>query len=190
MTILAYSNIPRPVVSTAENILGDLTLHTSLSSLTSLKVFWDLDSNVVRILSVLPEPVRSAISQHNRAVYGSYRLYYIPSKIFSITHDHRDTDFFDLSQYFPDDPEPSTLLGVQRKADELWQLLVDLGMHLTTTLASPVAVAMSSRVLDRKVKDTVPTIWDVQDNQLDAFEYALQAGAREWVSNYQVGEWI
>jgi hypothetical protein len=124
----------------------------------------------------------------SRTQFNTYRIYYIPGKVFSITKGGIDQNFYDLSQYFPDDPEPSTLLGIQRKADELWQLLVDLGMSATTTLASPVACAVSSGVLD-KVKDTVPTIWDAQDNQLDAFEYALQAGAREWVSNYQVGVW-
>lgn len=187
--ILVY-HIPPPVASSADDILSDLVSRhtTSLDTLNSLKVFWDLDDSVKRILSVLPEDIRSAIAKTNRAVWKSYRLYYIPSKVFSITHDHRDVNFYDLSQYFPGEPEPPTLSHIQEKADLLWELLVELGMSSTTTLASPVAAALASGVLD-KVSGMFPTIWDAQDNHLDAYDYALQAGAREWVSNYQVGEW-
>lgn len=160
----------------------------TVSPSTTPRCVWDLDSFVKMVMSVLPPSCRDDLYTKSRTQFNTYRIYYIPGKVFSITKGGIDQNFYDLSQYFPDDPEPSTLLGIQRKADELWQLLVDLGMSATTTLASPVACAVSSGVLD-KVKDTVPTIWDAQDNQLDAFEYALQAGAREWVSNYQVGVW-
>ena len=183
--ILSY-RLPSPLPDIHELLSYLASRHTtSLSTLHSLKVFWDLDACVQIIISQLPSPISDTISRTNRAVWEGYRLYYIPGKQFSITRDHRDIDFFDLSQYFPGESEPS---NIQEKADLLWEVITELGMFSATTLASPVAAALSSGLLD-KVKDTIPTIWTAQDEHLDAFEYALKAGAREWVSNYQVGEW-
>ncbi len=188
--ILVYDHIPPPVVSTAEDILDGLVFsHTySLSTFNTLKVFWDLDSSVRCILTLLPDPIRSTLARANRAAWKSYRLYYIPGKQFSVNKDHNEVDFYDLSQYFPDingEPSPTKM---QKLADELWQCLTDLGLSSTKTLASPVAIALSAGWLD-EVKSLIPTVWDAPDHHLDAIDYAVRAGGREWVSNYQLGCW-
>ncbi len=160
------------------------TTHT----LSELRAFWDLDSAVALLASKLPEPVRESLAKTNRAVWNGYRIFSIPSKMFSVNKSHDEVTFYDLSQYYPDDPEPTTAQEAQAKADFLLQTLTDLGIAPITRLASPVAVAEGSDLL-KGYQSTIPTIFDAPTPYWEAFEYALQCTPREWVSAYQVGSW-
>lgn len=152
----------------------------------SLRVVWDLDGFVSGLLSA---PIRESLSKPpHRVLFQSYRIYYIPGKVFSVSKDHNESTVYDLSQYFPDDPEPDSLVEIQRMAELLLATLSDLGIPSPTTLASPVACAMASGWLDGYQK-TIPTIMEALETHWEAYEYALQCTPREWVSNYQVGHW-
>ena len=157
---------------------------------SSLRAFWDLDSSTQLILSLLPAEVRASIAKTNRATWSHYRLFYIPGKMFAINKSHDEVTFYDLSQYFPDDPEPTSIQQVQQKADLLLQTLSDLGILSPTNLTSPVAIAEASGLLKKYQSSTIPTIFDAPEPYWEAYEYALQCTPREWVSNYQIGAWL
>lgn len=201
MSVVSYQSLSYPsspiilrdslggvlVSSSLPDLLDFLVFSTSASLPQSvLRVVWDLDRFVS---SVLPDSIRETLSRYpHRAVFQSYRLYYISGKVFSVSKDHNESNFYALSQFFPDDPEPDSLDQLQQKADLLLATLTNLGIPLPTTLASPVAVASASKMLEGYL-DTVPTIFDALESHLGAYEYALQCTPREWLSNYRVGHW-
>lgn len=155
--------------------------------LSTLRVAWSLASLLQPALSQLPSSVRKSLTETNKATWGNYRLFYIPSKLFSVNKSHDEITLYELAQYFPEDDEPRTIQELQQKAELLLATLVQLGIPNPTTLASPVACFEASGLLNEY--ETIPTIWDTPDFALQAFEYALQSSGREWVSNYQVGCW-
>lgn len=157
-------------------------------TLSELRAFWDLDASVSHILSLLPVPARKSLADTKRAVWPNYRLYYVPSKMFSVNKSHDEVTFYDLAQYFPDEPEPWTIQELQQKADQLLETLSDLGISKVARLTSPIAVAEGSELLG-EYQTTTPTIYDTPMPCWEAYEYALQCTPREWVSNYQVGHW-
>lgn len=153
----------------------------------TLWVVWDLSALYSTVLSRLPDSTARdlSISPH-RAKWGNYKFFYIPGKLFSIQKHDISTTFYDLSQYFPSSPEPSTLSDLQSKADELQSALADLGIPSPMTLASPISIAGGPKLLDR-YHSTIPTIIDAPESVLDAYDIALQCTPREWVSNYRIG---
>ncbi len=156
---------------------------------STLRAFWDLDSSVQSILSLFPADIRASIAKTNRATWSSYRLFYIPGKMFSVNNgSHDEVTFYDLSQYFPDDPEPTSIQQVRWKAGLLLQTLSDLGITAPTKLTSPVAIAEASGLL-KKYQSAIPTIFDAPEPFWEAYEYALQCTPREWVSALQIGSW-
>ena len=185
--VVAYDHIPDlPIAELLDWLIFSCT---SQHPSSSLRVFWDLDKSVSTIIAQLPDHVRQALSRPpHRAQFNSHRLYFITSKILAITKSGEEAKFFDLSQYFPGEPEPSTLPELQSKADLLLTTISDLGIPSPTTLASPVAVARASGVLN-KYQTTIPTVFDAPESILEAYELALQCTPREWTSNYQIGVW-
>ncbi len=154
---------------------------------SSLKVVWDLSQFSSAIFSYLPEHIPTELSRHpHRTKWGNYRLYYIPDKVLSVTKNGSESSFYDLSQYFPGETEPADLDGIQQKANLLREALTDLGAA-PVGLASPVSAFKGHKMLS-SLKDTIPTIFDASEDTLDAYEIALQCTPREWVSNYQVGD--
>jgi hypothetical protein len=156
---------------------------------SALRAFWDLDGATQSILSLLPADTRASIAKTNRATWSHYRLFYIPGKMLCANNgSHDEVTFYDLSQYFPDDPEPTSIQQVQQKADLLLQTLSDLGIPSPTKLTSPVAIAEASGLL-KKYQSAIPTIFDAPEPFWEAYEYALQCTPREWVSAFQLGAW-
>jgi len=160
--------------------------HTTIAP-KCVKVVWDLSRFVGSVLSLLPDTVRSELSRPpRRAKHGSYRLFYITDKVFSVDLNGSSVSVYDLSQYFPGEPEPESIAGLQRKANQLQQALSGLGMPSVSTLSSPVALFKGHKTVS-EIYDTCPTIFDALESHLDAYEIALQCTPREWISNYRVG---
>ena len=125
-------------------------LDPSIPVFRSFRMLWDLDKEVSCILSLLPEPVQASLaSPSHKAFYNSCKLYYIPGKVFAVTKSGgNEASFYDLSQYFPDDPEPTGMQDLQQKADLLMTTLSEFGITSPTKLTSPVAVAEASGLLN------------------------------------------
>ncbi|KKN72361.1 hypothetical protein LCGC14_0411880 [marine sediment metagenome] len=186
--VVAYDQTPTdlPVGELLDWLLFSCTARYPSST---LRVFWDLDDAVSSITKQLSDDARRTLSQPpHRIRLGSYRLYYIPSKVFSIGKSGEEANFFSLDQYFPEDLKPRSLSELQRKADLLMTALSDLGIPSPTTLSSPVACFKASGLLDEH-QSAIPTIFDAPESHLEAYEIALQCTPREWVANYQIGHW-
>ena len=131
------------------------------------------------------EVVRSFRKPPYRAQFGNYRLFYIPEKVLSINKNCSESNFYDLSQYFPGDPEPASLEDLQEKADLLGDALRELGISRPASLASPAACFRGHPLL--KELSGAPTIYDAPEEHWDMHAIALETTPREWISNYQIG---
>jgi hypothetical protein len=152
-----------------------------------LQVVWSLADLAKLVIEHLPATSRSQLLHFpHRTRWGNYKLFFIPEKVFSVNKNGSESSFFDLSQYFPEEPEPVSLAELQKKADSLQQVFEGLGVTDIHSLASPTAAFKGHSILQR-MKDTIPTIFDAPDSLLEAYELALQCTPREWVSNYQIG---
>ncbi len=197
--IIAYAQSPPGTIASSlrsvytPHTLDDLLnwlLYSHTTTLPScLKVVWDLSDFTHALADKLPDTVRDDLYTTRRAGWSNYRFFYIPDKMLSINkRGAAESVFYDLSQYFPDTPEPDTLDGLQVLADQLSASLADLGIPSPATLSSPVACFKGHELLSG-LQDTVPTIFDAPASLLDAYEIALQCTPREWISNYQIGTW-
>lgn len=172
--------------------LLDWLIHSTTTAYPScLKVVWDLDSFAQVVLSLLPASVAESLSTHpHRATWEGYRLYYAAGKVFSVGRSGGgESEFYDLSQYFPDDEEPATISALQEMAELLVRTIESLGVTDIRSLSSPIAIAKGSKLLEGLL-DTVPAVFDAPASVLEAFEIALQCTPREWVSSYQIGAWL
>jgi hypothetical protein len=185
--IVILDSLGHSISSTNPAELLDFLLYSCSAThpLSTLRAFWDLDNAVNSI--PFPVAVRESFTKTNRAVWGNYRLFSVPSKMFGITKSHDDVTFYDLSQYFPDET-CNNIEQVQQKGDELLVMLAGLGVAGPTKLTSPVAIAEGSELI-KGYQSTIPTIFTTPEPFWEAFEYALQCTPREWVSNFQVGRW-
>lgn len=98
--------------------------------------------------------------------------------------DKREVDIYNLNRYFPDH-RPTDLSDLYAKGIELLTALDAMGMGNTPTLASAIAI-YSKTVLDHA---SIPHLYDMPDEALDALEYVTPLLTREWRAVYQVGCW-
>lgn len=197
MKILAYKIISPTSMSCAVSKISNFNLpglldwlifsHTSAVS-SCLKVVWNLSDLVQLVTGDLPDDVKEQLSRPpHRARWGNYKLFTIPDKVFSIGKNGSEADFYDLAQYFPEEPEePKTLEELQKRAGFLSQTLTNLGITQKVSLASPVA-AYKGHAMLKRVQDIIPTVYDAVESHLEAFAIALRCTPREWVCNYQIG---
>ena len=183
MNIIAHPSTP--TITDLDEYLHYLIFSSSSITTSPLKVVWDLSEFYSNL--PLPDAVRTELSRPpHRSKWGNYRLFYIPDKVFSITKNGSDAHVYSLDQYYPSESEPATLAELQQKADNLSQSLADLGIPRPATLSSPVACFKGHELLDACL-GTVPTIFDAEEKELEAYEIALQCTPHEWVCNYAIG---
>jgi len=177
--IRAYRDLPD---TTDPSTLLDWLLYSHTTEVaTCLKVVWDLTSFANRVFSLVPD--WEQLGNH-RSQWGNYRFYYIPDKMFAVNKHGTEATFYDLSQYFPEEPEPRSQAALQAKAESLLLALVELSVPEPATLSSPIAAVGLDQLLGEV---EVPTIWGAPESHLEAYELALQCTPREWVCNFQVG---
>jgi hypothetical protein len=171
----------------AEDLLNWLIFSSSTLTPSGTKVVWDLNTFGRAILDRLPVGVVARLSRPpHRARFGNYKLFYIPDKVFSVNKDGSEASYYELSQYFPGEPEPKTVDGLQEKASQLQQALSELGIDNPPSLSSPVA-CFKNHELIKGLEGAVPTVFDAPEDTLDAYELALECTPREWIGNYQIG---
>ena len=169
-----------------DGLLHWLIFSASPITTSPTRVVWSLSDFTHPILDQLPSTTRTELSRPpHRARWGNYRLYLIPDKVFSLNKNGSEVNIYDLSQYYPDQPEPLSLSSLQEKVDLLQTVLTDLGITSPPSLSSPVAAFRGHNLLPDT--NTIPTIFDAPESHLGAYETALQCTPREWVSNYQIG---
>ncbi len=153
-----------------------------------LKVVWSLEEAFSAIIHNLTDDQRvSLFSSSHRAVFGSYRLYYIPGKLFSVNHKgYGEATYFELSQFFPNADHLGTSRELQKMADELDSTLCDLGITSPASLASPVAAFESDETF-REALSTIPTIFTLPETFLGVADYALRCSGVDWTTAFQVG---
>jgi len=162
------------------------SLGLSACPTTAPRCVWDLDEFASRLLEHLPKKdTKEPVGDRRTTFYEGYKIFSIPGKMLSIKRSFIEIVYADISQYFPSDLEPDTVLALQEKVDLLLETLHELGIESVTNLISPVAVASASKMLD-EYQGIIPTIFDLDDYD-DAMELARQCTPREWVCNYQVG---
>lgn len=154
-----------------------------------LRVVWDLTEFADPILRFLSKSQLQQLHKDRKIeLPNTGKIYYIPGKLLSLKKSGSEINIYDLSQYFPEDPEPRNMKVMVTRATELIDTLIALGIGVPSKLTSPIAVFEGS-ALDTNISSGVTTIHEALDSQLDAYEYAFYASGREWASSYQIGHW-
>lgn len=148
-----------------------------------IRVAWDLDATVAPILKLLGRTRCLKLMQSHRCYLAPFNVFYIPGKIFSITHIPTKARFslYDLQQYFPELPEPVDLLEIQMLGEKLLYELKKMGLE-PTKLTSPVAI----------YEECVMQYLDlprVSDMPVEVAEYAYQCSGKLWIEAHQLGYW-
>jgi len=171
----------------ADGVLNWLVFSASTLTPSSLKVVWNLREFAGAVLHLLPGEISETLSRPpHRVKFGNYRLFYIADKLFGVNKNGSESVYYDLSQYFPGEREPGTINGLQEKADLLYETLSGLGIVDPPSLSSPLACFRGHDLL-KPLDGAFPSIFDLEDEWLDAQELALQCTPREWISNYKIG---
>ncbi len=149
-----------------------------------LRVVWDLDEFVAPVLKTLPLSVLESLSRFSDdCQYGSHQLYYLPDRMFRVGRSR----FYGIRGFWSSDyPEPSSLVELQERADDLMSTLEVCGMADPSKLTSPIAV-WGATELGREAYDSIPKGYELPKNVWEALSYAYQCDRREWISAYQVG---
>ncbi|MDG6912650.1 MAG: hypothetical protein JRN35_06155 [Nitrososphaerota archaeon] len=168
-----------------------LTSSLSLAPASVPRAVWRLGEFMEAVYHILPKTAVEAIKgKSNRWTQEGdprYRLYLQPGKFFSVNINHQEVSFYGISEFFPDGCECWTVDAVQLCANRLEESFKALGVTHLTHLKSPVAVVEDAGLLD-EAYDTLPTREDVPAAARDVLEYAQMCDGREWVENYQVGD--
>jgi len=169
------------------NLLNWLIFSTGSFTSSRLKVAWRLDQLAGMVLATLPKEVVGRLSEPpHKAFYGNYRLFYIAGKVFGVSKNGSDADFYDLHQFFPNEPVPDGVVELQAKANQLQSALEGFGIDSPRSLASPHACFRDHDLL-KSLEGAIPSITDLPDEWMDAQEIAFQTTPRAWISNYKVG---
>ncbi|MBU1118239.1 hypothetical protein KKD37_04745 [Patescibacteria group bacterium] len=162
-----------------------------------LKVVYDLDQFAGTIFKTLPvELVDKFDDGETKVQYGSFKIFYIPSKMLGIDgkfrtlingniykEDRAETVIYHLKQYYPEaldlPPQDVKDMGIQ-----LINQLQRMGLN-PTRLVSPISIYEES-VLSHM---TVPRACHVPEEAEDALDYSMAVMNREWRSAYRLGYW-
>lgn len=149
----------------------------------SIKVAWELDTFVAPIIKLLGILKCQRLHRTHKCYAPPYNVFYIPSKVFSITHIPTKirTSFYELAQYYPELDEPKSLIEVQILAEYLLRQLKRMGFE-PTKLTSPVAI-YEECVLRQT---DLPTLEDIPK---EVALMAAQCMGRSWIEAHRLGHW-
>ena len=190
MRIVAYRASTENGKVLLQESTGEYVLSNNIDTLFSfllepydqtLKVCWDLDATVSVFLRLLGKEACQRILKTKRYHLAPFNIFYIPDKIFSVTHASRaKCNLYGLEQYYPEIEEPD----VKTVAALGKGLLVELRkMGLTPTkLTSPIAI-YDEAILS---KLDLPRL---KDMPLEVAQFAWQCSGKLWVEAHQLGYW-
>ena len=194
--LLAFDCIPDGKSVTLFNSDGDgvsssdlsVLLHWLAYSKTNgrLRVVHNVDSFVAPVLRLMPEPLLKLLAANSDdAVYNGDAMWYALHKMFRI----RKAYYYGLQEFFPSHtPEPTSVVKLQERADELTEALDLLGMSDFQRIASPIAIFEQTE-LGRQTYEQIPRDYEIPPYVSGLLEYADQADRKEWITNYLVGHW-
>lgn len=180
-------------ITKLEDILDFIMIDTK----DSFIVVWNLYQLVDLISHFIPEAKYLELLERDKVWVNDYKLFSSAGKKLSIGHEYKtllhdnfyestkkEVDIYNLNRYFPD-YRPIDLNDIYGKGIELLTALDEMGMGNTPTLASAIAI-YSKTVLDHT---TIPHLYDMPDEALDALEYVTPLLSREWRAVHQIGCW-
>lgn len=146
-----------------------------------MKIFWDMDDALAPVFQKLGVPACRELASPSHTYKD---LFYIPSKIFRIGDGKSMSFFYDLSQYFIDQPEPDTAEEIAGYGIEVLEAYRSMG-HNPRKLTSPVAIYEEEVLKHAKI----PTAANVPEEYSGIIDYALECTGRLWIQAYQIGHW-
>jgi len=145
-------------------------------NLKYIKVVWDLSAFTETLFSLLPKEARDKLAAGQNKVYVSpFSIFYIPYRVLGISYGRYDANIYNLRQYYP---QNEAVVSVNEAEDYGEKLLIELEkMNLYPSKLSSPAAIYEECVLDHM---SVPTIYDMADENYDAADYAYRIMGREW----------
>jgi hypothetical protein len=120
----------------------------------------------------------------NNARYGGDTLFYRHGKLFRT----RKSYYYPIQESFPSDtPAPSCVYELQERADNLVEGLEQLGMGDFKTIASLISI-FGQTEFGQRVFAGIPRDYEIPRGLSGMLEYADKADRKEWITNYQVGD--
>ncbi len=174
------------------NHLGDL-LCFLLESLDEkddkmhLKATWNLDQFVAPILKLVGQSSCKKLASSNHKVkIGSFTLFYIPKKLFSIRlfedGDNYEATLYDISQYYPKHDDQDAI-GIAAAGGVLLSSLEKIGIFNPVKLTSPVAIYQDA-ILEHM---DIPNLTNMPGKSLEAASYAYRCAGKAWTVAYKIG---
>ena len=192
-TVIAQCSSGKVYVGSDYRAFLQFLVNSADSPMEAPRVVWNIADLLAIIKSVVPEWAAESLSgEDHRADWNSdgihYRIFYQPSKFIGIHAGGwgEEVTFYELDQFYPDNPPINTLADVVSLSDALVSALASLGVTEITNLKSPVSVIESSGLLDAVYKD-MPNPDEIPDGCKEYAELADAFGA--WMTAYQVGYW-
>lgn len=148
------------------------------------RVFWDLDTSVGDMFSILPKNNQIDLLERERTTImtdepARYTIWYYQKKILVVRKGGTKAIYYHLKQFYPDEtPEPPTLAELKDKAQAVIDECGSVGINLTR-LSSHTAV--NDFIFDNI---DLPTWRDYPD---DVVHYYWQDAGIHWVEAHKLG---
>jgi hypothetical protein len=151
-----------------------------------IKVAFDLDTFIAPVLSRLGMAACKQLGgEKHTYTYEHGSIFYIPGKIFSLTHKGIRAFIYHLAQYYEDEEEPKGILDIHAKAAILIDELKKMGLR-PLSLTSPVHI-YEKEVLAHCVCSTILDLPTSKSEEMIGWAESLCG--RLWISAYQLGNW-
>jgi hypothetical protein len=161
----------------------DFSDEESETKYRELKVCWDLDQVASLILRLLP---LGRVRELAGPTHTSGNIFYIPSKVLSVTTDNHKSYIYHVAQYYDDEPDPKDAMVIHSKTRDLIEAFWAMGLN-PYKLTSPIAV-YESAILDHINIPTILDIPNVKDADVDELiEWSERCVSKDWLEAYIVG---
>lgn len=155
----------------------------SATKYREMKVCWDLDQVASLILRLLP---LSRVRELAGPTHTSGNIFYIPSKVLSVTTDNHKSYIYHVAQYYDDESDPKDPMIIHSKTKDLINAFWSMGLN-PYKLTSPIAV-YESAILDHI---NIPTILDIPNAKSadvdELIEWSERCISKDWLEAYIIG---
>jgi hypothetical protein len=151
-----------------------------------IRLTWKLDEFVAPMLHLLGGQHCLELARNKVTRWQGYKLFYIPSKVFSISYEKYFSQFFDLSQYYQDtEGPPVDAFEVKRLGNKLAEVFARMDLQ-PKSLTSPAKI-----LKDCAFGEVVfPTAWHNEGLvRRESANYALHCCHGNWITSFKAGYW-
>ncbi len=150
----------------------------------TIRVVWDVDAFTAPIWRKFDLPTLQMVAANdNNARYVGDTLFYSYGKLFRT----RKSYYYPIMEAFPSDmPAPTCVWELQERADNLVEGLEQLGMGDFKTIASLISI-FGQTEFGQRVFAGIPRDYEIPRGLSGMLDYADAADRKEWITNYQVG---